>query len=103
VIVADNTTVRLDMLNEPQPDLLMMRDGGQARMDADGYISGAPEFIAEIAASSALLWWFLQNDEFVEIEPDDHGILNSAGFPGLAIGCAALVSGDLAAALSRLS
>ncbi len=53
LLVADNATVRLDTLNEPQPDLLLIRENGQARVDADGYISGAPEFIAEIAASSA--------------------------------------------------
>ena len=53
LLVADNATVRLDTLNEPQPDLLLMRENGQAQLDADGYISGAPEFVAEIAASSA--------------------------------------------------
>ena len=53
LLVADNATVRLDTLNEPQPDLLLMCEDGQARVDADGYVSGAPEFIAEIAASSA--------------------------------------------------
>jgi Uma2 family endonuclease len=52
LLVADNATVRLDSLNEPQPDLLIMREGGQAHVDEDGFIRGAPEFVAEIAASS---------------------------------------------------
>ena len=37
LIVAGNATVRLDMLNEPQPDLLLMREKDQARVDTDGY------------------------------------------------------------------
>ncbi len=53
LIVADNATVRLDTLNEPQPDLLLMKENGQAQLDADGYICGAPELVAEIAASPA--------------------------------------------------
>ena len=49
------STVRLDLDNEPQPDVCLFLDpacGGAARIDADGYIAGAPEFVAEVAASS---------------------------------------------------
>ncbi|TVQ16990.1 MAG: Uma2 family endonuclease [Leptolyngbya sp. DLM2.Bin15] len=56
VEVADNTTVRLDGDNEPQPDALLRLDearGGQSRISEDDYIEGAPELIVEIAASSA--------------------------------------------------
>ena len=52
---ADNTTVRLDWENEPQPDALLRispQHGGQSR-DEDGFIAGPPELIAEISASSA--------------------------------------------------
>jgi Uma2 family endonuclease len=131
LIVADNATVRLDTLNEPQPDLLLMREGGQARVDEEGYITGAPEFIAEIAASSAaydlhskkraylragvreylvwladenrLLWWQLQQDDYIEIAPAADGTLTSPNFPGLVIDVAALTQGDLATALARLA
>jgi len=51
----DNGTVRLDLDNEPQPDLYLRIHsslGGQARRDADGYVQGAPELVVEIAASS---------------------------------------------------
>lgn len=54
--VADNTTVRLDLDNEPQPDALLRIDeacGGQSRISDDDYVEGAPELIVEIAASSA--------------------------------------------------
>jgi Uma2 family endonuclease len=56
VMVCDNTTVRLDAENEPQPDALLRIDescGGQSCISEDDYIEGAPELIVEIAASSA--------------------------------------------------
>ena len=56
VDVQDNTTVRLDTDNEPQPDALLRIEpevGGNSRISEDDYIEGAPELIVEIAASSA--------------------------------------------------
>jgi Uma2 family endonuclease len=53
---ADNTTVRLDDSNEPQPDALLMIDparGGQAHISDDDYVETAPELVAEVSASSA--------------------------------------------------
>ena len=52
---ADNATVRLDLDNEPQPDLLLLKlpaKGGQARISADDYVEGAPELVIEIVGSS---------------------------------------------------
>ncbi|MBY0528027.1 MAG: Uma2 family endonuclease [Gemmataceae bacterium] len=51
----DNSTVRLDLDNEPQPDAVLIIDparGGQARISADDYLVAAPELVAEVAASS---------------------------------------------------
>ena len=48
-------TVRLDLDNEPQPDLVLFKlpaKGGQARISADDYIEGPPELVVEIAGSS---------------------------------------------------
>ena len=56
VMLGDNTTVRLDAENEPQPDALLRIDefcGGQSRISEDDYLEGAPELIVEIVASSA--------------------------------------------------
>ncbi len=56
VLAADNTTVRLDGENEPQPDAILFINpnlGGQCRISEDDYIEGSPELIVEIAASSA--------------------------------------------------
>jgi Uma2 family endonuclease len=53
---ADNPTVRLDLDNEPQPDLILMRlpeNGGQARVSPDDYIEGPPELVVEIVGSSS--------------------------------------------------
>ncbi len=52
----NNSTVRLDLDNEPQPDGVLYIDparGGQARISADDYLEGAPELVAEISASRA--------------------------------------------------
>ncbi|MBI2949042.1 MAG: Uma2 family endonuclease [Verrucomicrobia bacterium] len=56
VEVADNTTVRLDLDNEPQPDAILRilpHAGGQTTDSMDNYIEGAPELAAEVASSSA--------------------------------------------------
>jgi Uma2 family endonuclease len=50
-----NSTLRLDLDNEPQPDLMLRlpeRAGGSSRETADGYLEGAPELVVEVAASS---------------------------------------------------
>jgi Uma2 family endonuclease len=55
VAVSDNSTVRLDLDNEPQPDGLLLIDPaceGQARFSPDDYIEGSPELVAEVASSS---------------------------------------------------
>jgi Uma2 family endonuclease len=131
VSVADNSTTRLDLDNEPQPDaLLRIEMGGTSTISEDGYIEGAPELVAEIAASSAaidlgakqnayrrngvqeyLVWqtfenrlsWFrLQAEEFVLIEPDADGIIRSSVFPGLWLAVPALLEGRMMEVLNVL-
>jgi Uma2 family endonuclease len=58
VRAGDNSTLRLDLDTEPQPDALLIIEpthGGQATIDEDGYIVGGPEMVGEISASSASL------------------------------------------------
>jgi Uma2 family endonuclease len=131
VSVADNSTTRLDLDNETQPDaLLRIEMGGTSTISEDGYIEGAPELIAEIAASSAaidlgakqnayrrngvqeyLVWqifenrlsWFrLQAEEFILIEPDADGMIRSSVFPGLWLAVPALLEGRMMEVLSVL-
>jgi Uma2 family endonuclease len=131
VEVLDNTTVRLDLDNEPQPDaLLRIEIGGQSRISEDDYIEGAPELIVEIAASTAsydlhqklnvyrrngvqeyLVWrvydrqfdWFRLNEgEYIQLEPNENDIICSQIFPGLWLDKAALLAGNLAKVLAIL-
>lgn len=134
VAVLDNATVRLDLDNEPQPDVLMRIESaatGQSRVDTDDYVTGAPELVAEVVASSAaydlhdklhvyrrngvleyLVWrvydndldWFvLENDTYQPLAADGDGILRSRTFPGLQLAAAALLGGDFASVLAELS
>jgi Uma2 family endonuclease len=133
VELGDNVTVRLDLDNEPQPDVLLLIDerlGGQAKISEDDYIEGAPELIAEVAASSAsndlydkkrayrrngvqeyIVWqilenkvdWFsLQNDEYVILEADANGVIKSRIFPGLWLDTIALLTGEMIKVLAVL-
>jgi Uma2 family endonuclease len=133
VRLGDNPTVRLDVDNEPQPDAVLLidsRHGGATRLSDDGYIEGAPEFVAEIAASTAtidlrdkkrvyrrsmvkeyLVWqvidrridWFsLQEEEYISLLPDAEGIIRSRVFPGLWLAVSALLDGDMSSAIATL-
>jgi Uma2 family endonuclease len=126
-----NSTVRLDESNEPQPDgvlFIQPERGGQVQIDADGYIAGAPDLVAEVAASTAsydlhdklesyrksgvreyVVWrvhdahvdWFVLRDgAYVRLEPAPDGSLRSTIFPGLWLDPAALLRGDVAAVLA---
>jgi Uma2 family endonuclease len=53
--VGGNGTVRLDIKNVPQPDVVLRiteEYGGRSRLDEKGYLVGPPELVVEIAASS---------------------------------------------------
>ncbi|MFN6560093.1 MAG: Uma2 family endonuclease [Nostoc sp. ChiSLP01] len=133
VELGDNVTVRLDLDNEPQPDVVLLIDeklGGQARISDDDYIEGAPELIAEVAASSAandlhdkkkvyrrngvkeyivwrilenqLDWFCLENDEYILLEPDINNVIKSRIFPGLWLDVQALCTGEMTKVLRVL-
>jgi Uma2 family endonuclease len=122
----DNSTIRLDWDNEPQPDAMLRilpQCGGRSR-DDDQYVAGPPELIAEIAASSAsydlhdklqayqrngvceyLVWrvwdsaidWFaLREGRFERLPLTDAGHYHSEVFPGLWLDPAAMMRGDFA-------
>jgi Uma2 family endonuclease len=131
--LADNTTVRLDRDNEPQPDVALFISpnlGGQVQVSDDDYLEGAPELIAEVAASTAsydlgdkkkayrrngvqeyLVWqmfenrldWFVLQDEvYVNLAPDADGIIRSRQFPGLWLALDGLLAGDMVSVLAVL-
>ncbi|MBI3410162.1 MAG: Uma2 family endonuclease [Planctomycetes bacterium] len=122
----DNSSLRLDLDNEPQPDAhLMIKPelGGQAKIDDEGYIVAAPELVAEVAASSVsydlhtklnvyrrigvkeyIVWrvedeaidWFVLRQGKYERFATVESVYRSEVFPGLWLDPQALVSGDLA-------
>jgi Uma2 family endonuclease len=54
--VGDNSTIRLDLNNMPQPDCLLFiqpEHGGKVRFGEGGFIEGAPDLVAEVAVTSA--------------------------------------------------
>jgi Uma2 family endonuclease len=123
----DNGTLRLDLDNEPQPDAFLMilpSHRGQARIDADGYIAGSPEFVAEVSASTVSIdlhaklnayrrngvreyvvwrvfdreldWFVIRNGRYERLAPSPEGFFNSEVLPGLWLDPAALIRGDMA-------
>lgn len=121
-----NSSVRLDLDNEPQPDDLLYIEpacGGAIRME-DGYIVGAPELAGEISSSTvsidlgpkkrayrrngvreyivwrvldeAIDWFVLRGGDFKPLVPDAEGVLRSETFPGLWLDAQALMRGDFA-------
>jgi len=122
--VGDNGTVRLDEMNEPQPDvaLFILPDFGGAIHLVEGYVEGSPELLAEISASTVsidlhkklrayerngvkeyLVWrtednaldWFVHDgQQFQRTEPGSDGVLRSRVFPGLWIAVASLFKDD---------
>ncbi len=126
-------TVRLDLHNVLQPDAVLLIEpiaGGQVQLSEDDYIEGAPELVAEVAASSSaidlgnkqwayqrngvqeyLVWqvfeqrldWFsLQDGVFVALEPDAQGVIRSWVFPGLWLAVSDLLAGHMQPVLAVL-
>ena len=130
----DNTTLLLDTDNVPQPDLLLRLPegaGGTSRITDEGFLSGPPELIVEVAASSVSLdlhakkdvyrrhavaeylvhrveeravdWWEHRDGLYEPIPVDEaDGLLKSRRFPGLWLDGEALLNGDLPALLAAV-
>ena len=128
---AINGTVKLSADDVPQPDGLLRlvpEVGGNTRIDADGYLRGAPELVVEVAASSASIdarkkrdmyrragvreyvvwrtrdeavdWWMLEEDEYRPLPVGTDGVLRSRALPGLWLDPQALIAGEAARVLA---
>jgi Uma2 family endonuclease len=133
VLLGDNATTRLDYENVVQPDALLRLDpalGGRSRVTSDDYLSGPPELVVEVAASSVSYdlgvkrrvyarngvqeylaaqayeqrvdWFVLREGVYETLQPDGDGILRSEVFPGLWLPVDALWAGDLAGMIAVL-
>lgn len=131
--LGDNVTLIIDEDNEPQPDAALIINeacGGRSAINENGYLTGAPELLLEIAASTAsydlhekrimyqangvaeyivwsvydrrLDWFALQNGAYVPLMPNADGIIASRIFPGLWLNAPALLAGDLARVITDL-
>lgn len=120
-------TLRLDLDNELRPDALLRIEaacGGQSRITDDDYISGPPELVVEVAASSAaydlhgkkdvyrrhgvheyvvwqtheqrLDWFVLEDGAYLRLDADEDSVLQSRVFPGLHLHTDALLDDRLA-------
>lgn len=118
-------SIRLNASNEPQPDGFLMIDracGGQATIDADDYVSGAPELVVEVSSSTVsydlhekmnvycrngvkeyIVWrveeeaidWFILKEGCYKPLATTDDVLRSITFPGLWLDVVALLRGDL--------
>jgi Uma2 family endonuclease len=132
VYAYDNATVRLDLDNEVQPDVLLRIDeaaGGQSRISDDDYVEGAPELVVEVAHSSAaydlhdkktayrrngvreyVVWqieenrldWFALDGTAYTTREAEDGMMESRVFPGLVLDVGALLERDVAAVLDAV-
>ena len=126
-----NASVRLDLDNEPQPDLhLRLLRGGSSRVGPEGYVEGPPELAIEVAASTVSYdlhpklhayrrngvheylawrvedgevdWRVLRGGSYELFGPDVEGVLRSEVFPGLWLDVPALLRDDMKAVLRCL-
>jgi hypothetical protein len=122
----DNGSLRLDMENEPQPDaylIVLPSHGGKVVIDDDDYITGGPELVAEVAASSVSIdlngkrsaycrngileyivwrvedgeidWFVLREGHYDRLAMEANGVYRSEVLPGLWLNSPALVAGDM--------
>lgn len=134
VSLGDNGTVFLGDRSEVQPDAFLWRDVPTSpqgpRLNAEGYMAGAPQLVVEVDASSAsydlhekraayerngvqeyvvwrvpdgaLDWFRLHDGSYARIEPDAAVLIESTQFPGLRLHVPSLLAGDLAGVLGHL-
>ncbi len=129
---SDNATWMMSEDDAPQPDKslrILPEYGGQSRREG-GYAAGAPEFLAETCVSSTaydlhqkfdlyeeagvqeylavlmqeqqVRWHQLISGRFQIVPTPEDAIYRSVAFPGLWLGAAALLAGDLDRVLAIL-
>lgn len=121
----DNATAILSDSSEPQPAAALIIDpacGGQTGLSEDGYVTGPPELIVEVASSSASIdlhvkrrdyeqagvreyvvillrqravrWFILRDGAYQEVSAGESGMFVSTVFPGLWLHAPALLGLD---------
>lgn len=130
--VGENATLILGEDDEVQPDLILRireESGGQSCINADDYLQGAPELVAEIAVSSKAIDLTLKKQRYAltgvleyivvcvrpkrlywfdlragkDLKPGFDGVYRSAVFPGLWIHPDGVLRPDSDVAFNTLS
>ncbi len=120
-----------DDVIQPDSQLQRLPEAGGKSMVTDkGYVRGSVELVAEVARSSVSIdagdkmdacrrggvgeyllwlvddgviqWWRLEDDQYVEIEPDSNGVAESSIFPGLRLDFPAMLAFDAAKVLAAI-
>lgn len=115
---------------QPDAFLFRVDPAGRGpRENAEGYLEGAPQLVVEVAASSvsydlgtklglylrsgvreyivwrvphrAIDWFRLRDGEYVRVEPNGHGTIESEPFPGLRLDIPKMLAGDTPACWPR--
>ena len=123
------TTVRLAD-DDLQPDVVLRFLEGSSSVGEDDCVEGPPELVVEVSASSVahdlnqkkeayrrngvaeyfvwqvfenrIDWWQLIGGEYVAIDANADGVIESRQFPGLRLKREAMLAGDMAAVLAAL-
>src|SRR5438132_7411712 len=129
----DNATAILGDDSEPQPDATLVIEpgsGGQSSVSEDGYATGPPELIVEVASSSESIdlhakrrdyeqagvleyvvvvlrqrvvrWFVLRDGMYQEVGADASGLFKSTVFPGLWLDAPALCRRDARQVMATL-
>jgi Uma2 family endonuclease len=124
-LVQGDTTTKLGPRDEVQPDCSLLIEpafGGQSGEDQQGYTTGSPELVVEIASSTLSIdlnakkrayeragsleylvfdephqtfhWFALRDGKFERLEMDVDGLYRSRAFPGLWLDAAAFLRND---------
>ncbi|MEO8082769.1 MAG: Uma2 family endonuclease [Ardenticatenales bacterium] len=127
------STLVVDNENEVEPDAVLRlaaERGGGSRLNDAGYITGVPEVLVEVAASSAAYdmnakkrlyarvgvpeyivataheravhWFVLHDGAYVELAAEDDGVFRSPHLPGLWLPESALWADDRPAAVAAI-
>ncbi len=64
--------------------------------------NGVKEYIVWRTLDQEIDWFILENGKYVELDPDDAGIMHSREFDGLRLNVTAILSGDMSVVLKTL-
>ncbi|MEL6440343.1 MAG: Uma2 family endonuclease [Cyanobacteria bacterium J06621_8] len=118
VAIGDNPTIRLDLDNAPQPDAVLMINGGRLELVVEVAASsaayelhdkkrayrrnGVPEYLVWRVYEGQFDWFIPEAGKYIKQQAGANGILRSQIFPGLWLAVDSLLSGEMQQVLKIL-